>query len=43
MSEYENIRTADIVAEALMDWNVEVIFGLPGNGKEWIDKQKDLP
>jgi pyruvate dehydrogenase (quinone)/pyruvate oxidase len=32
MTEYENIRTADIVAEALMDWNVEVIFGLPGDG-----------
>jgi pyruvate dehydrogenase (quinone)/pyruvate oxidase len=32
MSEYENLRTADIVAEALMDWNVNVIFGLPGDG-----------
>jgi len=26
MSEYENMRTADIVAEALVDWKVEVIF-----------------
>ena len=32
MSEYENMRTADIVAEALLDWKVEVIFGLPGDG-----------
>jgi pyruvate dehydrogenase (quinone) len=32
MSEYENLRTADIVAEALIDWNVDVIFGLPGDG-----------
>lgn len=32
MSEYENMRTADIVAEALIDWNVDTIFGLPGDG-----------
>ena len=32
MSVYENIRTADIVAEALIDWKVDVIFGLPGDG-----------
>ena len=32
MSEYENLRTADIVAEALIDWNVDTIFGLPGDG-----------
>src|ERR1044072_4399724 len=32
MSEYENLRTADIVAEALIDWNVDVVFGLPGDG-----------
>jgi pyruvate dehydrogenase (quinone)/pyruvate oxidase len=25
-------KTADIVAEALIDWGVEVIFGLPGDG-----------
>ena len=30
--EYENLRTADIVAEALLDWGVKVIFGLPGDG-----------
>jgi pyruvate dehydrogenase (quinone) len=32
MSEYENLRTADIVAEALIDWDVDTIFGLPGDG-----------
>jgi len=32
MGLYENIRTADIVAEALIDWKVDVIFGLPGDG-----------
>ena len=26
------MRTADIVAEALLDWKVDVIFGLPGDG-----------
>jgi pyruvate dehydrogenase (quinone) len=32
LSEYENMRTADIIAEALLDWNVDIIFGLPGDG-----------
>jgi pyruvate dehydrogenase (quinone)/pyruvate oxidase len=32
MSAYDNLRTADIVAEALIDWGIEVIFGLPGDG-----------
>ena len=32
MSEYENMRTADIIAEALLDWKVDIIFGLPGDG-----------
>jgi pyruvate dehydrogenase (quinone)/pyruvate oxidase len=32
MIEYENMRTADIIAEALLDWKVDVIFGLPGDG-----------
>ncbi|WP_458747356.1 thiamine pyrophosphate-dependent enzyme [Candidatus Nitrosocosmicus sp. T] len=32
MTEHENMRTADIIAEALLDWNVDVIFGLPGDG-----------
>jgi pyruvate dehydrogenase (quinone)/pyruvate oxidase len=31
-NQYENMRTADIVAEALLDWKVDVIFGLPGDG-----------
>ncbi|MDQ3977206.1 MAG: thiamine pyrophosphate-binding protein, partial [Thermoproteota archaeon] len=26
------MRTADIIAEALLDWNIDVIFGLPGDG-----------
>lgn len=45
MSEYENMRTADIVAEALLDWQVEVIFGLPGDGingfMESLRRRKD--
>jgi pyruvate dehydrogenase (quinone) len=32
MSEYENMRTADIVAEELLDWKIDTIFGLPGDG-----------
>ena len=32
MSNYEHFRTADVVAEALIDWEVQVIFGLPGDG-----------
>ncbi|MGD9535029.1 MAG: thiamine pyrophosphate-dependent enzyme [Candidatus Nitrosocosmicus sp.] len=32
MTEYDNMRTADIIAEALLDWDVNVIFGLPGDG-----------
>jgi len=32
MNEYENMRAADIVAEALIDWKVDTIFGLPGDG-----------
>ena len=32
MNEYENFKTADIVAEALIDWGVDVVFGLPGDG-----------
>jgi pyruvate dehydrogenase (quinone) len=31
-NQYENMRTADIVAEALLDWKVDVIFGLSGDG-----------
>jgi pyruvate dehydrogenase (quinone) len=32
MSDYENMRAADIMAEALIDWKVDTIFGLPGDG-----------
>jgi pyruvate dehydrogenase (quinone) len=32
MSEFDNFTTADIVAESLIDWGVDVIFGLPGDG-----------
>jgi pyruvate dehydrogenase (quinone) len=32
MSEYENMRTADIVAEELLDWKIDTISGLPGDG-----------
>ena len=32
MSEYKNLRTSDIVDEALIDWNINVIFGLAGDG-----------
>src|SRR5437870_8425842 len=28
----QGTRTAEIVAESLFDWGVEVIFGLPGDG-----------
>ena len=32
MSEYEGMRCADVVAEALIDWKIDTIFGLPGDG-----------
>ena len=32
MSEYDNMRTADIIAEELLNWEVDTIFGLPGDG-----------
>ena len=32
MSGYENMRAADIMVEALIDWKVDTIFGLPGDG-----------
>lgn len=32
MSEFENFTTADVIAESLIDWGVDVIFGLPGDG-----------
>ena len=32
MREYENMSTANIVAEELLDWKVDTIFRLPGDG-----------
>jgi pyruvate dehydrogenase (quinone) len=32
MSQYQSLQTSDIIVEALIDWNVQVIFGLPGDG-----------
>lgn len=32
MSEYYGKKTAEIVADALLDWDINVIFGLPGDG-----------
>lgn len=31
MSEYDDLKTGDIVAEALIDWRVDVVFGIPGD------------
>src|ERR687898_204849 len=30
--EYHELKTSDILAQALIDWNVDVVFGLPGDG-----------
>ena len=30
MSQYQNIQTSDIIVDALIDWDIKVIFGLPG-------------
>jgi len=30
--EYKNLKTSDIIAETLIDWNINVVFGLPGDG-----------
>jgi pyruvate dehydrogenase (quinone) len=32
MSQYQNMQTSDIIVEALIDWDIKVIFGLPGDG-----------
>jgi pyruvate dehydrogenase (quinone) len=44
-AEQQDNKTADIVAESLLDWGVEVIFGLPGDGingfMEALRKRKD--
>src|ERR1044072_9257642 len=31
MREYDDLKTGDIVAEALIDWKVDVVFGIPGD------------
>ena len=30
--EYKDLKTSEILAEALIDWNVNIVFGLPGDG-----------
>ncbi len=32
MSEFDSYRTADVIAESLIDWGIDIIFGLPGDG-----------
>lgn len=32
MNEFEGIQTSDILVESLIDWGVNVIFGIPGDG-----------
>jgi pyruvate dehydrogenase (quinone)/pyruvate oxidase len=32
MSDYQNMQTSDIIVEALIDWGIKVIFGMPGDG-----------
>lgn len=32
MSENKGEKTAEIVADSLLDWNINIIFGLPGDG-----------
>jgi pyruvate dehydrogenase (quinone) len=32
LKQYTGLRTADIVVDALLDWNIDTIFGLPGDG-----------
>ncbi len=32
MSEFDSYRTADVIAESLIDWGIDTIFGLPGDG-----------
>jgi pyruvate dehydrogenase (quinone) len=44
-AEQQGNKTADIVAESLLDWGVEVIFGLPSDGingfMEALRRRKD--
>ncbi len=32
MTEYQGLKTADIIVDELINWGVQVIFGLPGDG-----------
>jgi len=31
-NKYQDLKTAEIIAETLLDWGVDTIFGLPGDG-----------
>ncbi len=31
-NDYQNMQTSDIIVEALIDWGIKVIFGMPGDG-----------
>lgn len=42
MAEYDNLSCADTVAEALIDWKVDTIFGLPGDGINGLWKHYGL-
>ena len=35
------ISTADVVAESLLDWGVDTIFGLPGDGITALSMRSD--
>lgn len=32
MNEFEGIQTSDILVESLIDWDIKIIFGIPGDG-----------
>jgi pyruvate dehydrogenase (quinone) len=32
MSTNQSLQTSDIIVESLIDWDVKVIFGIPGDG-----------
>jgi pyruvate dehydrogenase (quinone) len=32
LKQYTGLRTADIIVDALLDWDIDTIFGLPGDG-----------
>lgn len=45
MDQFDNMQTSDIIAETLIDWDINVVFGLPGDGingfMEALRKRKD--